>query len=298
MNRGIIYGVAAYGIWGFFPVFWKLLVHVSPLELIYHRIIWSFLMLLAIIFFLRRWTSFREQAFTLKRIGIYTVSALLVGVNWLLYVWAVNSGHIVECSLGYFINPLVSVLLGVIFLRERLRLLQWVSIGFAFAGVLFLSVLYGSLPWIALSLAISFGLYGFIKKTAPLDSLNGLTLETGVLFLPVLVLLCVSELDGRAAFMNMGIGTDILIILTGLVTTVPLLLFSAAAQRIPLSLLGILQYMTPTIQFFLGVFIYKEAFCGMQFIGYAIIWAGLLIFMADAIASSRRPPLVVVAESE
>jgi chloramphenicol-sensitive protein RarD len=221
---------------------------------------------------------------------IYTFAAGLLAVNWLTYVWAVNAGFIIETSLGYFINPLLSVLLGVAFLGERLRLWQWLSVGLAALGVLYLTLTYGSLPWIALTLAFTFSLYGLIKKTAPLGSINGLTLETSLLFLPALFYLLYAESTGQGAFTHTGLGMDILMVGAGLVTTVPLLLFASAAQRIPLLLVGLFQYITPTLQFLIGVLIYREPFTLYRSLGFGIVWVALAVFALEGFLA-RRPPV-------
>jgi chloramphenicol-sensitive protein RarD len=186
MNKGIWYAIGAYASWGLFPLYWKLLHHVPALQLIGHRIVWSFLALIVIILFFRQWPGFCSTVFAWSVFRVYCFAAVLIGINWLTYVWAVNAGHIVETSLGYFINPLLSVSMGVFFLHEHLRPRQWISIGLAAAGILFLAIVHGSIPWIALTLAFSFAFYGLVKKTAPLGSLYGLTLETGILLLPAL----------------------------------------------------------------------------------------------------------------
>jgi chloramphenicol-sensitive protein RarD len=193
----------------------------------------------------------------------------------------VNAGFIVETSLGYFINPLVNVLIGVVILGERLRPMQWVPIGLAAGGVLYLTISYGALPWIALSLAFTFGLYGLVKKTAPLGSLHGLTLETGILFLPALATLVFLEANGEAAFLNVGLPSDLLMLSTGVLTTVPLLMFSMAARRIPLSLVGILQYIAPTFQFLLGVFVYGEPFTEARMVGFGLVWTALILYWGE-----------------
>jgi chloramphenicol-sensitive protein RarD len=218
---------------------------------------------------------------------VYALAAVLIGVNWLTYVWAVNAGFIVETSLGYFITPLISVLLGVVFLRERLRLWQWVPILLVLTGVLYLTLVYGSLPWIALTLACTFGLYGLVKKIAPLDSVGGLTLETGLLLVPALLYLLYAERAGQGAFLHLGTATDALLVGAGLVTTVPLIMFAAAAQRIPLSLVGILQYIAPTLQFLVGVLVYEEPFTSSQFIGFGIVWTALIIFGVEGTLAHR-----------
>jgi chloramphenicol-sensitive protein RarD len=227
---------------------------------------------------------------------VYLLSAVLIGVNWLTYVWAVNAGFIVETSLGYFINPLLSVLMGVIFLRERLRLWQWLPLGLAAAGVLYLTLAYGALPWIALILAFSFGLYGLIKKVAPLDALYGLTLETGILFLPALGYLVYAEAAGTAAFLHAGLGSDLLLAGAGAVTTIPLLLFAAGARRISLSLVGVLQYLAPTMQFLLGVLVYHEPFTQARLIGFGAVWIALLIFGVEGFLARRSQPSAAVAD--
>ena len=287
MNKGILYGIGAYALWGFFPIYWKLLHHVPALQLLSHRIGWSFVMLMAVVFVTRQWADFRSKL-NARTLGIYFIAAILIGVNWLTYVWAVNAGFIVETSLGYFINPLLSVLLGVIILREKLRPAQWIPLGLAAAGVIYLTVVYGKLPWIALTLAFSFGVYGLVKKLAPLGSLYGLTLETGILFLPALIYLLTMEANGSGAFLHTGTKSDLLMIGAGIATTVPLLMFASAAQRIPLSTVGLLQYIAPTIQFLLGVFVYKEAFDFNHLIGFSVVWLALVIFWVENYLAHRN----------
>ncbi|NOY99276.1 MAG: EamA family transporter RarD [Chloroflexi bacterium] len=298
MSKGIWYAIGAYVTWGLFPVYWKLLKRVPAVQLIGHRIGWSFLMLFAAILLTKRWQAFRSAALTPRVLRIYVVEAALIGSNWLIYVWAVNSGFIVETSLGYFINPLLSVLLGVIFLHERLRPMQWLPIGLAAAGVLYLTISYGSLPWIALTLAFTFGIYGLIKKTASLGAFYGLTLETGILFLPALAYLIFSEVTGQGVFLHGGVASDVLLVGAGLVTTVPLLMFASAARSIPLSLVGILQYIAPTLQFLLGVLVYKEPFTHDQVIGFGMVWVALIIFGVEGWVSSRASSLAPAIPAE
>ena len=237
---------------------------------------------------MRRTRAFRVTALTPSVVCIYTAAALLVGINWLVYVWAVNAGFIVEASLGYFINPLLSIFLGVIFLRERLRSWQWLPIGLTALGVLYLTFSYGRLPWIALTLALTFGLYGLVKKTAPLGSLFGLALETGLLFLPALLYLAYADSTGRGAFLHTGARSDLLMAGAGLITTVPLLMFASAVQRIPLFLVGILQFITPTLQFLIGVLIYQEPFTSDKLIGFGFVWVALIIFGIEGYLANRR----------
>ncbi|NMC12261.1 MAG: EamA family transporter RarD [Chloroflexi bacterium] len=288
MNKGIWYGISAYVMWGLFPVYWKWLHKVPALQLICHRILWSCLILIGFIVLTRQIKAFRENALQSSILPIYIIAALLIGVNWTIYIWGVNSGYIIETSLGYFINPLISILLGVIFLRERLRLWQWIPIGLAALGVLYLAFAYGRLPWIALTLASTFSLYGLVKKTAPLNALYGLTLETGLLSLPALLYLLYVENIDQGAFLHLGTIPDILMIGAGLMTTVPLLCFSSAVQLTPLTLMGILQYISPTLQFLLGVLVYRESFTGAQLIGFCIVWAALIILGVEGMFAHRR----------
>jgi chloramphenicol-sensitive protein RarD len=297
MNKGIWYALAAYGIWGLFPLYWKLLQNVPALQIIGHRIGWSFILLFIVILLTRQWTVFRAEAFQPRALRIYAVAAVLVSLNWLIYVWAVNNDFIVESSLGYFINPLLSVLLGVIFLRERLRAWQWLPVGLAALGVVIVSFAYGAFPWIAVSLALSFGLYGLVKKQAPLNALRGLTLETGIAFLPALAYLLFMESLGQGAFLHVDPLSNLLMVGAGLVTTVPLLMFSSAAQRIPLSTIGILQYITPTMLFLLGVFVYKEAFPPAHLLGFGLVWVALIIFSLESFrARGARQDIPAIAD--
>lgn len=293
MNRGIWSAVGAYAAWGLIPVYFKWLGHVPALQVIGHRILWSCLMLCLVLLVTRQWRSFLKKALQARVIGVYLAAALLISTNWLIFVWAVNAGFIVETSLGYFINPLISVLLGVVLLGERLRPWQWLPIGLATLGVLYLAFALGSLPWISLTLACSFAIYGLIKKTSPLGPLHGLTLETGLLMLPAVIYLVYLDGTGEGAFLHTGASFDVLLVGAGLVTAVPLLLFASAAQRIPLALLGVLQYIAPTLQFLLGVLVYKEAFTHTQLIGYGLVWVALFIFGIEGFVARRAPPGLV-----
>lgn len=287
MNRGIWNGLAAYALWGFFPIYWKLLQQVPALGVIGHRIAWSFLLLIAVILLTRQWEDFRSAVLSPKVIGIYALAGVILTVNWLIYVWGVNAGFIVETSLGYFINPLISVLLGVFFLRERLRAMQWVAVVLAAAGVLYLTVTYGRPPWIALSLAVSFGTYGLVKKLAPLGSLYGLTLETALVFPVALLYLVFVQSVRTGAFLHNGLLIDLLLIGTGAVTSIPLLMFASAARQIPLTMIGVLQYIAPTLQFLIGVFLYHEPFDQSRLIGFSLVWLALLIFWVENYLSTR-----------
>jgi chloramphenicol-sensitive protein RarD len=297
MKKGIWYAITAYGIWGLFPLYWKPLHNVPALQVIGHRIGWSFILLLMIVLFTHQWTAFRTVAFQPRTLRIYSAAAVLISVNWLVYVWAVNAGYVVESSLGYFINPLLSVLLGVVFLGERLRPWQWTAVGLAALGVVVVALAYGSFPWIALTLACSFGLYGLVKKTAPLNALHGLTLETGILFIPALLYLFTEDQLGAGAFLHVDMVSSLLMVGAGLVTTIPLLLYSSAARRIPLAMMGILQYITPTMLFLLGIFLYKEAFTMAQFVGFGLVWLALVVFSLEGFLSrAARQPTPAAAD--
>ena len=296
MNKGIWYAIGAYTAWGLFPAYWKQIQQVPALQIVGHRILWSFILLMAIIVVARQWRTFCSAALTRRVARTYLAAALLLSLNWLTYIWGVNAGLIVETSLGYFINPLLSVLMGVLFFRERLRPWQWVPLGLAAAGVLYLTFAYGSPPWIALTLAFSFGIYGIVKKTTALGSFYGLTLETGILLLPATLYLLYVEKAGQGAFLHTGTILDILLVGSGLVTAIPLLMFASAARRIPLSLLGILQYIAPTLQFLLGVLVYREPFTHAQLIGYGLVWMALIIFGLESLIAYRTQPAATAAD--
>ena len=302
MKKGVWYALGAYVFWGLFPIYWKLLADIPAVQLLGHRIAWSFFLLIIIVLIARQGKVF-WKALNPRVVLIYSAAAVLIALNWLTYVWAVGAGYIVETSLGYFINPLLSVFLGVIFLRERLRPLQWLPIGLAATGVLYLTFAYGSLPWVALTLAVTFGLYGLVKKIAPLGALHGLTLETGILFLPAVIFLMLSESSGTGAFLHSPTYQNMMLVGAGLVTVVPLILFASAAQRIPLSLMGILQYINPTMQFLLGVLVYKEPFDHHRLIGFGVVWVALILFGLEGTLTRNRTrtlgdPIRVKADSE
>jgi chloramphenicol-sensitive protein RarD len=295
-KEGILYAFGAYFIWGLTPIYWKLIKHVPAIQLIGHRIAWSLVLLAIVLLATRQWSELRTLASERKVLCIYFIAAVLVGANWFIYVWSVNAGFVVEASLGYFINPLLSVLLGVVFLREHMRPFQWIAVGLAAAGVIYLTVEHGRLPWIALSLAFTFGFYGLVKKLAPLSSLQGLTLETGILFIPAIVFLAYQEKLGVGAFLHTGIRSDLLMVGAGLVTTIPLLMFVSAARRIPLTMIGIMHYITPSCQFLLGVFLYREAFDSTRALGFGIVWVGLLIFAVEGYWTYRSLLTVKIPE--
>lgn len=287
MNRGTCYAIFGYTIWGFFPLYWKMLDHVPALQQMCHRIAWAFPLLLLAVVFSGRINDLTTAVRRPRVLLTHIVAALLISVNWLAFLWAVRHDFVVEASLGYFINPLISVMLGRLFLGERLRPGQWVAVAFAALGVGYLTLVYNTLPWIALVVATSFGLYGLVKKLAPLGTVEGLTLETGFLFMPVIAFLLYAESQGQGAFRHTGLPADLVMIGAGLVTIVPLMFFTAATRRIPLSHIGIFQYITPTGQFLLGIFVYGEAFDWSQFMGFAIVWVALVVFVAEGLLFRR-----------
>jgi chloramphenicol-sensitive protein RarD len=284
-RRGLAYGVAAYLLWGLFPLFWPLLEPARPVEILAHRIVWSLLVVLVILAAQRRWRWIAKIVRRPRRLALLTAAAVLIGVNWATYIYGVNSGQIVETSLGYFINPLVTVLLGVGVLRERLRPVQWTALGIGTAAVVVLTVDYGRVPSIALTLAFTFGAYGLIKKVISMDAVQSLTVETAALFVPAVLYLLVL---GGGTFTEAGPGHAALLASAGLVTAIPLLFFGAAARRLPLSTLGLLQYLAPALQFVLGVLVYGEPMPLSRLVGFALVWVALTVLTLDGVANRRR----------
>lgn len=286
MTSGLWHGVGAYVLWGTLPIYWKLLGNVPPVEIVAHRVLWSFAVLVLLVAVTRRWSALRA-ALTGRVAATYTLAAVLIAINWLLYIWAVISGYLLEASLGYFITPLVNVLLGVAVLGERLRPLQWLAVALAAAGVLQLTSVNGATPWIALVLAVTFGLYGLAKKRAPLGPTDGMMLETGVVVPAALVYLAGAGAAGTAVFAQAPPLTQALLVGGGPATLLPLLLFASAAQRVSLSVLGILQYIAPTMQFLLGTLVFDEPFTPVQLIGYALVWIGVAVFSVEGLLTRR-----------
>ncbi|MDH3308504.1 MAG: EamA family transporter RarD [Acidimicrobiia bacterium] len=286
MRRGVVFGVSAYLLWGVSPVFWKTLQSVGSIEIIGHRVIWSLALLMVIVTTRRTWPTIRSLSGpTLARLAL---AGGLLATNWLIYVWGVNNGHIVDASLGYFINPLVSVLLGVTVLRERLTAAQWLAIGVAAAGVAIMAFSVGALPWIALVLAASFGTYGLLKKQSSVGAFESLTVEVAFLAIPAAGYLGV--LGGDGAFGTGRASVTWLLVLTGAATTLPLVLFGASAARIPLSMLGFLQYLAPSLQLLIGVFVYGEVIGG-RLPGFILVWLALAIYAG---AGTQAPKTVGV----
>jgi chloramphenicol-sensitive protein RarD len=287
MNRGIAYASAAYLLWGVFPIYFKTLQEVAPLEILVHRIVWSLLFCAVLLLVLRRlqWLAdLRRQPHVLLW---FLASSLAVAVNWFVYIWAVNAGRVVDASLGYFINPLVNVLVGAALLHERLRAPQWFAVGIAAAGVAWLTWQASAVPWIGLVLALSFGLYGLLRKTAALGAVEGLTLETLLLTPIAAAYLGALMLSGQSGFVDGGTATRLLLLAAGPVTAVPLLLFAAGARRIPFSTLGLLQYLGPSLQLLIGVWLYDEPFAARA-PGYVLIWIALAVFSVEGIAQGWR----------
>lgn len=287
MRTGVLCAVGAYFLWGLLPIYWKALQAAPAHEILAHRIVWSFVCFALFFAWKRQWSWIRHVLANPRQLIGFGLTSLLITANWGIYIWAVNTGHVVESSLGYFINPLVSVALGVLFLGERLRLWQWISAATAAIGVTYLTMHHGSFPWIALSLALTFGLYGLLKKKAPLNAMQGMLLETSGVFLPAFGYLLWKQWEGDATLINAGPGTSALLILTGPLTGLPLLLFATAAKRVSLASLGLLQYLAPTLQFLIGVHIYNEAFGRERLIGFSIIWFALALFSLERLVRHK-----------
>ncbi|HRY88722.1 MAG TPA: EamA family transporter RarD [Rubrivivax sp.] len=287
MNPGIGYACLAFVMWGLFPLYFQRIASVPALEVVLHRSAWSLLFVLGLLAWLRRWGWLRAFVVQPRRLAFFAFSALLLSGNWLVYVYAVQSGRVVEASLGYFINPLVNVLLGVLVLHERLRAAQWAAVALAACGVLWLGWLAGHPPWIALTLAFSFGLYGLLRKTAPLGALEGLALETMLLAPLVLPALAWSTLSGQGAMARGDAALDAWLVVGGPLTALPLLLFAAGARRLPLATVGLLQYLSPSIQLALGIWVFGEPFSRSRLAGFACIWAALALYSLDGWRRSR-----------
>ena len=285
-SLGLIFGLSAYLLWGLFPLYWPLLKPASAYEIVAHRAIWTLVFCLVVLAFhkkLRKTISrIRERKIFF---GLLTTSAL-ISVNWIVYIWATNAGHVVEASLGYYINPLVIIAFGVLLLKEKMRLGQWIAVGIATVGVAVLTIDYGRLPWIALALAISWGSYGVIKKVLDLGALEGLTIETMLSFIPYAAFLLILQSNGTGQFGHHW-GLSALLISAGAITAIPLLLFNGSTTRLPYTVIGLLQYITPTIQFSIGVWVRHEEMSAARWAGFAIIWCALIALAIDLVRSSR-----------
>lgn len=293
-RRGVVLGATAYGIWGLFPLYWTLLGAASAPEALAHRMVWSLVVMVAVLWFLgrRRGTGFAPVRAVLRdrrRLGLLALAALLIAFNWGGYIWGVNNGRVVETALGYFTGPLVSVLIGVLALGERLRVAQWLAVGLGATAVVVLAVGYGQVPWVALVLAFSFSSYGLVKKLAGVPAVESVGIEAGLAFLPALAFICFLEVSGSGTFGSLGVGHALLLIGGGVVSTAPLLAFGGAAVRIPLSMIGLLQYLAPVLQFAFGVLVFHEQMPLERWLGFAIVWLGLVILTVDGMRRSRLP---------
>lgn len=292
---GLLNGFAAYGMWGLVPLFWPLLKPAGSVEILAHRMVWSLVFVAAALLVVRRWAWAGELVRRPRRLGLVVVAATVITVNWGVYIWAVNSGHVVEASLGYFINPLVTIAMGVLLLKERLRPVQWAAVGVGAAAVLVLTIGYGRPPWISLCLAFSFAVYGLVKKKVNLGGVESLTAETAVQFLPALAYLLWLSARGDSTFAAEGAGHAALLASTGVVTAIPLVCFGAAAIRVPLSTLGLLQYLAPMFQFLLGVLYFGEEMPVERWAGFGLVWLALVMLTADAWRTARRSKEAVEA---
>jgi chloramphenicol-sensitive protein RarD len=292
-RAGLAYGFAAYGLWGLFPLYWPLLKPAGALEILAQRMVWSLAVVTVILLVLRRWAWLAVLARQPRKLALLALAATVVSVNWGLYIWGVNSGHVVETSLGYFINPLVTIALGVLVLHERLRPAQWTAVGIGVVAVLVLTAGYGRLPWIALALAFSFGTYGLVKKQVAMGGLESLAAETSVQFLPALLFLLVLGARGHATFAAHGAGHASLLAACGLVTAVPLIFFGMAATRLPLSTIGLMQYLAPVFQFLIGVLHFHERMPAERWAGFLLVWSALVLLSWDALRNARRGRLAL-----
>lgn len=282
------YALAAYAMWGLFPLYWPLLEPTPAIQILAHRMLWSLIFIAVVLLVRRRWAFVAQLRHDRRRVSLLVLAAVLVSVNWGVYIWGVNAGHVVETSLGYFINPLVNIALGVLVLRERLRSVQWFAVAATAAAVVVITVDYGRLPWIALSLAFSFGGYGFVKKIVGVPAVESLAVETAVMAPFALIFLVIVGIRGTGAFGHVALGTNLLLVTAGAVTAVPLLCFASAARRVPLTVMGLLQYITPVLQFVVGVFIRHEPLPSSELIGFCLVWVALLILGGSELGQWRN----------
>lgn len=288
-TAGVIYAVTAYILWGILPIYWKLVSSVFSIEILANRIVWAFVFTVLIIAVTKQWKELKQMAKDRKQMLYIFIASILITINWGLYIWAVNSGKIVDASLGYYINPLLAVVLGVLIFKEKLSNMTKAGIAIATIGVLIKTVQYGKIPWISLGLAISFGLYGAIKKSVKANSIVGLTLETAMITPAAAVYMISRHISGVGAFETQGSLVIFLLIGAGAVTAIPLLLFTSGAKRLPLSLLGFTQYISPTISLFIGIFVYHEGFTAVDMIAFCFIWAALAIYSFSQIYLGKSP---------
>ncbi|QIP54283.1 MULTISPECIES: EamA family transporter RarD [Hafnia] len=287
-RQGILFALAAYFIWGIAPAYFKLIQQVPPTEILTHRVIWSFFFMLILLSLTKNWSKVRALGKTPGKIGLLALSACLIGGNWLLFIWAVNNHHMLEASLGYFINPLVNVLLGVVFLGERFRRMQWIALALAVCGVLIQLWKFGSVPVISLGLAFSFAFYGLIRKKIAVDAQTGMLIET-LWLLPIAAIYLFGFADSATSHLSANpMSLNLLLVAAGIVTTIPLLFFTAAATRLRLSTLGFFQYLGPTLMFILAITFYNEQMTQDKLVAFGFIWAALLLFIMDALYTQRK----------
>jgi chloramphenicol-sensitive protein RarD len=294
-RRGTLLGVAAYVMWGLFPIYWPLLEPGGALEVLAHRVVWSLVFVLGLVLVVGR--RARDIPYDARSLRLLCAAAVLIGVNWGVFIWAVNHGHVLEGSLGYFINPLVTVALGVAVLGERLRTMQWSAVAVATIGVTILAVETGRPPWVALTLALTFGTYGLVKRVVGVGALQGLVVEATVLTPVAVGYLIWLGASGESTFTGHGADHIALLISSGPVTAVPLLLFAGAAARVPLSQLGVLFYLNPTMQFLIGVFVKHEPLSTGRAAGFGLVWVALIVFTADSLTHNRRRQIAMTAEA-
>lgn len=287
-RQGVLFALGAYTMWGIAPIYFKTIGEVSPLEILSHRVIWSFFFLAGLIFLSKGWKTVITTLKNKRKMAYLVTTGFLVGGNWLIFIWAINAGHLLDASLGYYINPLLNVVLGMLFLGERLRKLQWIAVAFAAIGVLIQLITFGSIPIVALALACSFGFYGLLRKKVAMDAQSGLFIETLVMLPMAAVYLLLIAKSPTSNFANNPMNLNLLLIAAGVITTVPLLCFTGAATRLKLSTLGFFQYIGPSLMFVLAVGLYGEAFSADKAITFVFIWGALIIFTADAFLFKKK----------
>jgi chloramphenicol-sensitive protein RarD len=285
-SLGLIFGLSAYILWGLFPLYWPLLKPATAYEIVAHRAVWTLIFCLVVLAFHRKLRHTYAQLKKPKTLFGLAATSALISINWIVYIWATNTGHVVEASLGYYINPLVIIAFGVLLLKEKMRTGQWIAVGIATTGVAVLTIDYGRLPWIALALALSWGSYGVIKKVLGLGALEGLTIETMLSFIPYMTFLLFLQSNGTGQFGH-HLGLSMLLLSAGAITAIPLLLFNGSTTRLPYTVIGLLQYITPTIQFSIGVWVRHESMPAARWIGFIFIWMALITLAIDLVRSSR-----------
>lgn len=287
-KQGLIYAILAYTIWGLFPLYWRPVMEVNVWQIVAHRVIWSAVFLAMLLAWRGEWGQVFGAFKNKKTILVFSVSSILLSSNWLIYIWAVTHGHIVDASLGYFINPLFNVFLGWVVFKERLSIVQYLALTLAAIGVLWLTYLSGSFPWVAISLALTFGFYGLLRKVAPLGALSGLALETFLLLPFAIIFLMFVAWEGALEFRDLSTLAIVILMGSGVATSVPLLMFAAGARRVSLATMGMIQYISPTLLFLSGLYIFHEAFNPTRFVGFLWVWAGVLLYLVSSVLRYRQ----------